>query len=80
MTLDQLEAKAANVNIQINRMPELFLLQTAEEVEAFLHNPSLSSAHDSANLLKTLDAKCRVIKELMSVFQGLKSGMETIKG
>ncbi|KAL7863418.1 hypothetical protein SRHO_G00124020 [Serrasalmus rhombeus] len=53
-----------------------FTEKTSEEIEEFLNSPASTRMHVGANLLKTLDAKCHVIKELMTVFEGLKSALE----
>ncbi|KAG9271944.1 hypothetical protein AMEX_G12885 [Astyanax mexicanus] len=50
-----------------------FTEKTADEIQEFLNPTSTAHNQDGANLLKTLDAKCRVIKELMAAFENLKT-------
>ncbi|XP_072520359.1 uncharacterized protein [Salminus brasiliensis] len=50
-----------------------FTEKTAEDIQGFLNFSGTTHAQDGANLLKTLEAKCRVIKELMAVFEDLKT-------
>ncbi|KAL6479641.1 hypothetical protein MHYP_G00106740 [Metynnis hypsauchen] len=53
-----------------------FTEKTAEEIEGFLNSPASTRTEVGASLLKALGAKCQVIKELMAVFEGLKSASE----
>ncbi|XP_066504817.1 uncharacterized protein [Hoplias malabaricus] len=66
-----------NARDAVNEELYRFTEKTIKETEEFL-NSDTTHEQDGVNLLKILDAKCYVIKDLLTVFENLKSALDPL--